>query len=72
MIPTGFEDVSAYRLRSLIAKHEPHRVWSQFLPVPTKITVSHPTARASLLLVSSTHLILTTATFVAIVPYHPF
>ena len=55
------------------AMHEPHRVWSQVLPAPTKtkITVPHTTARASLLLVPSTHLILVTATFVAIVPYHP-
>ena len=65
--------VSAYRLPSPIVEHEPHRVWSQVLPVPTKtkITVPHTTARASLLLVPSTHLILMTATFVAIVPCHP-
>ena len=56
------------------AKHEPHRVWSQVLPVPaeTKITVPHTTARASLLLVPSIHLILMTAIFIAIVPCHPF
>src|SRR5208282_4646812 len=55
------------------AKHEPHRVWSQVLPVPTKtkITVPHTTARASPLLVPSTRLILMTAAFVAIVPCHP-
>ena len=55
------------------AKHEPHRVWSQVLPVPTKtkITVPHTTARASLFLVPSTHLILMTTTFVAIFPCHP-
>ena len=67
-----FEAVSAYRLPSPIAEHEPHRVWSQFLPVPTKITVPHTTARASLLLVPGTHLILTVTPFIAIVPYHPF